>query len=191
MRRQTPATVCVPTQPVAAVLCRAALRQWCAIGNGRLGGTGSCAAARVLHSGARSVRPTAPRAQNALSQREPALRPALLVLGVLPIGPVASAARARVLRWQPYRRCGLSAPATAAWYPSRKPPSYPSSPEKPTASHRVAPARHTQRSSVRLCASRLHVGFASPPRPAARARSTRPEAGHTTTYDLHHHTCQR
>ena len=87
MRRQTPATVCVPTQPVAAAPCRGSRACWCAIGNGRLGGTGSGAAARVLHSGARSVRPTAPCAQNALSPREPALRPALLVLRVLPIGP--------------------------------------------------------------------------------------------------------
>ena len=185
MRRQTPATVCVPTQPVAAAP----------------GGVPSAMA--VLVAPVPVLRHGCCTAAHALCDRPPHAHKTLSHRTSLPYvlhcwysaysrsAPGASAARARVLRWQPYRRCGLSAPATAAWYPSRKPPSYPSSPGKPTASHRVAPARHTQRSSVRLCASRLHVGFASPPRPAARARSTRPEAGHTTTYDLHHHPCQR
>lgn len=191
MRRQTPASVCVPTQPVAAVLCLCQQCLWCAIGSGRRG-TGSCAAARVLHSAHALCDRPSPRPQNALSQREPVLRSALLVLHVLPIGPHPSrpctgAALAAVpeVRVERARDSSLVPVQEAALVPLKA--------CKATASHRVAPARHTPTLERAYdCAHRGSTSASHRPRDLPHAPApTRPEAGHTTTHNLHHHTCQR
>ena len=143
MRRQTPATVCVPTQPVAAALCRAAPRLWCAIGNGRLGGTGSCAAARVLHSGARSVRPTGPwRTKRSLTARA--------CLTSCTVGTPRTPDRPWGIR-RPCTRAALAAvpevrverARDSSLVPVQEAALVPLKACKATASHRVAPARHT------------------------------------------------
>jgi len=159
VRRQTPASVCVPTQPVAAVLCLccAVLCLWCAIANVVV-----LAPVPVLRHGCCTVRMLCatdrPHAHKTLSHSASLSYVQHFWYSTYSRSARIQAVRARVLRWQLYRRCGLSAPATAAWYPSRKPPSYPSSPAKPP--HHIAwhqrgtRQRSSERTTVRIEAPR-------------------------------------
>ena len=88
---------------------------------------------------------------------------------------------ARVLRWQLYRRCGLSAPATAAWYPSRKPPSYPSRPAKPP--HHIA---WHQRGTCQRSSERTTVRIEAPRRLRIAPETCRTRPSHTTRGRTHY-----
>jgi hypothetical protein len=195
VRRQTPASVCVPTQPVAAVLSLCLCQQrcpWCAIGSGRLGGTRSCAAARVLHS-AHALSTDRPHAHKTLSHsaslsyvlhfwystysrsahihRRPCTGAALAAV------PEVRVERARDSSQVPVQEAAL-VPLESC---------------KATASPRLAPARHMP--TLERAYDCAHRGSTSalhrPPDLPHAPAPTRPEAGHTTTHNLHHHTCQR